>query len=138
MRISGEQTIGCASDWLVIHFRAPGELQVQRVALGWLERGFVEWTCPCLDGAGKLPQEAALLWDMVDSGLEVQPSFLRAMNWLDAVCFGAPTLGDVRRACESNPDYGLFCSFESDLALDDVVVLMPEEMESSDAVAEVP
>lgn len=129
MTRSVDHSLAPSGDWLVIHFQAVGEAKVQRVALGWLERGFVEWTCPCMDGGTKLPGEAALLWDMIDSGLEDHPSFLRAMNWLDAVCFGSPTLEDVRQACESNPDYGLVCNFEADLALDDLVLLMPESVE---------
>lgn len=38
-------------------------------------------------------------------------ALVRALNWLDGICFHAADLGSIWRACHANPNYGLRCIF---------------------------
>lgn len=69
---------------------------------------FVRWSSPCLDESHEHADMRAFERRFGDCACTL-PAFMRAMNWLDAVCFGAADLESVQRACETNPEYGLIC-----------------------------
>lgn len=93
---------------LVITFQPMGEIRRWPVATVWLENGFVRWSSPCLDDSHEHADVTAFEHQFGDCACTL-PAFMRAMNWLDAVCFGAASLETVQRACVINPEYGLAC-----------------------------
>jgi hypothetical protein len=93
---------------LDISFQPIGAPSIRRVATAWLEKGFVRWSSPCLDESHERADVPAFEHQFGDSACTL-PAFMRAMQWLDAVCFGAADLEVVRRACLLNPEYGLVC-----------------------------
>lgn len=107
---------------MVIHFRPMGETRARRVAVAWLDGGFVSWSSPCLDEAHEHGDPDAFEHCFGDCACAF-PAFMRAMNWLDAVCFAATGLEDVIAACRAFPEYGLMC------------VLAAQHAELADALA---
>jgi len=93
---------------MAISFRPMGEARAWWVVTAWLEDGFVRWSSPCLDESHEHADMRAFERRFGDCACTL-PAFMRAMNWLDAVCFGAADLESVQRACETNPEYGLIC-----------------------------
>lgn len=93
---------------LDISFHPIGAPRIGGVATAWLEKGFVRWSSPCLDERHEHADVPAFEHQFGDSACTL-PAFMRAMQWLDAVCFGAANLEAVWRACLLNPEYGLVC-----------------------------
>lgn len=94
-----------------ITFEPMGASRRWPVATVWLENGFVRWSSPCLDDSHEHANVEVFEHAFGDCACTF-PAFMRAMNWLDAVCFGATSLDAIRRACETNTEYGLACATE--------------------------
>lgn len=95
----------------VITFQPMGETRHWPVATACQDNGFVRWASPCLDDSHEHADMQAFENRFGDCACAL-PAFMRAMQWFDAVCFGAADLEAVRRACELNPEYGLDCVTE--------------------------
>ncbi|AOW13871.1 hypothetical protein LPB72_01320 [Hydrogenophaga crassostreae] len=95
----------------VITFRPMGETRSWPVATAYQDNQLVRWSSPCLDESHEHADMQAFEERFADCAWAL-PAFMRAMQWLDAVCFGAADLEAVRRACALNPEYGLDCVTE--------------------------
>lgn len=94
--------------YLDISFQPMGANQTWWVARAWSEKGFVRWSSPCLDESHEHADLQAFEHRFGDCACTL-PAFMRAMQWLDAECFGALSLDQVLLACLLNPEYGLAC-----------------------------
>lgn len=97
-----------AVETMVITFRPMGEVRTWPVATAWLDGSFVRWSSPCLDESHQHGDFKAFEHRFGDCACAF-PAFMRAMNWLDSVCFAASGLEEVIAACKTNPEYGLVC-----------------------------
>lgn len=101
------------AEHLDISFQPMGTGRTWRVARAWNDEGFVRWSSPCLDESHEHADIQAFEQQFGDCACSL-PAFIRAMEWLDAVCFGAKSLDAVWQACLLDPEYGLVClPFES-------------------------
>jgi len=93
--------------WLIWYEpRSPGAMRA--IGAVWCDERRVHWASPLLRHFEGIFDPLPFMLRFPDVQTELS-HFEAALEWLDAVCFGAAEPGDVQRACEREPEWRLRC-----------------------------